>query len=82
MSTHNVCFHQEIRKLLCGYPLLSVAMIYTCIDDQCNASNVLLSLCCLLINDIRTLLLNCGSYFYTLLHNSGWVYVLCWMSVC
>ena len=26
MSTHNICFHGEIRKLLCGYPLLSVAM--------------------------------------------------------
>ena len=26
MSTHNVCFHGEIRKILCGYPLLSVAM--------------------------------------------------------
>ena len=23
---HNVCFHGEIRKILCGYPLLSVAM--------------------------------------------------------
>ena len=27
MSTHNICFCQEIRKILCGYPLLSVAMI-------------------------------------------------------
>ena len=26
MSTHNICFCGEIRKLLCGYPLLSVAM--------------------------------------------------------
>ena len=26
MSTHNVCFRAEIRKILCGYPLLSVAM--------------------------------------------------------
>ena len=26
MSTHNVCFCGEIRKILCGYPLLSVAM--------------------------------------------------------
>ena len=23
---HNICFHWEIRKILCGYPLLSVAM--------------------------------------------------------
>ena len=26
MSTHNIWFRQEIRKILCGYPLLSVAM--------------------------------------------------------
>ena len=26
MSTHNICFHREIRKILCGYPLLSEAM--------------------------------------------------------
>ena len=29
MSTHNICFPGEIRKILCGYPLLSVAM--TCV---------------------------------------------------
>ena len=28
MSTHNIYFWQEIRKLLCRYPLLSVAIIY------------------------------------------------------
>ena len=26
MSTHNICFRGEIRKILCGYPHLSVAM--------------------------------------------------------
>ena len=26
MSTHNICFCGEIRKIICGYPLLSVAM--------------------------------------------------------
>ena len=26
MSTHNICIHWKIRKILCGYPLLSVAM--------------------------------------------------------
>ena len=26
MSTHNVCLRGEIRKILYGYPLLSVAM--------------------------------------------------------
>ena len=25
---HNICFPGEIRKILCGYPLLSVAMIH------------------------------------------------------
>ena len=27
MSTHNIYFRGEIRKILCGYPLLSVAMM-------------------------------------------------------
>ena len=27
MSTYNICFCREIRKILCGYPLLSVAML-------------------------------------------------------
>ena len=27
MSTHNICFCREIRKILCGYPLLSVALV-------------------------------------------------------
>ena len=27
MSTHNICFHGEIRKILCGYPLSPVAML-------------------------------------------------------
>ena len=27
MSTHNICIRWEIRKILCGYPLLSVAML-------------------------------------------------------
>ena len=29
MSTHNICFRREIRKILCEYPLLSVAMTVT-----------------------------------------------------
>ena len=28
MSTHNICFLGEISKILCGYPLLSVAMVH------------------------------------------------------
>ena len=35
MSTHNICFRQEIRKILCGYPLLSVAMLN---DSKCAVS--------------------------------------------
>ena len=27
MSTHNICIRREIRKILCAYPLLSVAML-------------------------------------------------------
>ena len=27
MSTHNICFRSEIRKISCGYPLLSVGML-------------------------------------------------------
>ena len=33
MSTHNICFRREIRKILCGYPLLSVAMHQNCLSD-------------------------------------------------
>ena len=29
MSIHNICFFRQIRKILCGYPLLSVAMYVT-----------------------------------------------------
>ena len=28
MNTHNVWFHREIRKILCGYPLISEAMLF------------------------------------------------------
>ena len=27
MSTHNICFYREMRKILCGDPLLTGAMI-------------------------------------------------------
>ena len=27
MSTHNICFYAEIRKIICGYPLLSGVML-------------------------------------------------------
>ena len=26
MSTHNICFCAEIKKIICGYPLLSRAL--------------------------------------------------------
>ena len=38
MSTHNICFRREIRKILCGYPLLSVAMILVVNTQTCQAS--------------------------------------------
>ena len=39
MSTHNICFRQEIRKLFCGYPS-SVAMI-GCMQIYLNRSILL-----------------------------------------
>ena len=33
MSTHNICFRREIRKIICGYPLLSVAMVKVCLSE-------------------------------------------------
>ena len=47
-GTHNICFRGEIRKILCGYPLLSVAMdlylkstfcVFTSKFIFCNHSN-------------------------------------------
>ena len=38
MSTHNVCFYQEIRQIIYGYPLLSAAMHF------CLSSSILLSI--------------------------------------
>ena len=37
MSTYNICFHGGIRQLLCGYPVLSGAMI------QCQRTCILVS---------------------------------------
>ena len=34
MSTHNICLHGEIRKILCGYPLLSVAMVTNSVEPD------------------------------------------------
>ena len=48
MSTHNICIRQEIRKILRGYPLLSVAMIIPLSDLQVKVidleTNIRLSL--------------------------------------
>ena len=42
MSTHNTCFCGEIRKILYGYPLLSVAMVKTiCGGHDCSTEDVL-----------------------------------------
>ena len=34
MSTHNICFRREKRKILCGYPLLYVAMGKVAVMEQ------------------------------------------------
>ena len=48
MSTHNICFRREIRKILCGYPLLSVAVNLP--FDNCPAK-IQVSLC---IHSVRS----------------------------
>ena len=35
---HNICFRREIRKILCGYPLLSVAILNLCVHICYNCS--------------------------------------------
>ena len=47
MSTHNICFCEKIRKILCGYPLLSIALEWMC----CGV-------CVLFINSIDLLFIN------------------------
>ena len=34
MNTHNIYFCREIRKILCGYPVVSVAMYSICYFDS------------------------------------------------
>ena len=38
MSTQNICFYSEIRKILCGYPILSVAMTVQIVCDKIRAT--------------------------------------------
>ena len=40
MSTHNICFRRQIRKIFCGYPLLSVAMFSVWIPSFCYKGDV------------------------------------------
>ena len=35
MGTHNICFHGEIRKILSGYPLLSISMTPLSLINLC-----------------------------------------------
>ena len=42
MSTHNICFREEIRKILCGYSLLSVAMRVSKTDGKFHSFMYLL----------------------------------------
>ena len=47
MSTHNICFSREIRKISCGYPFLSVAMstlLRSCRTDQFTSPHFLLGM--------------------------------------
>ena len=39
MSTHNICFHGEIRKIFYGYPLFSGAVVND-IDNDYTWQNV------------------------------------------
>ena len=41
MSTHNICFRGELRKILCGYPLLSVAMTSDSPSNQSYSAHAL-----------------------------------------
>ena len=72
MSTHNICFCREIRKILCGYPLLSVAMLlyleYIFILVFMIFVNVFFVciLLCILLFDFYFILL--VIYFYTLVN--------------
>ena len=45
MSTHNVSFCQEIRKILCGYHLLSVAMEVLLKSTTTHNENVHMKIC-------------------------------------
>ena len=47
MSTHNICFLGEMRKILCGYPLLSVAM-----HDLSQRLDIMRQTACLVVNPI------------------------------
>ena len=50
MSSHNICFRGDIRKILCGYPLFSVAMrsylkLWTLTSrEDCRAMDLLIPL--------------------------------------
>ena len=45
MCTHNICLRREIRKILCGYPFLSVAMFHIPIGVLLFLLNVSLIFC-------------------------------------
>ena len=43
MSSHNICFHGEIRKILCGYSLLSVAHETHFCEHSCSVVIMVIS---------------------------------------
>ena len=51
MSTYNICFRREIRKIICGYPLLSVAMYIVIIMSHILHSVVYLCVHCYYLYD-------------------------------
>ena len=57
MSTHNICFCREIRKILCGYHLLSVAMKNCFIVNKCFLEDLLTSIFMLILKRFSPALL-------------------------
>ena len=59
MSTHNVCCHEEIRKIVCGYALLSEAMCKT--KDALNSLSLLQKQYSQWVHNIQTALIELDS---------------------
>ena len=62
MSTHNICFLGEIRKILCGYPLLSVAMHHCTWLNQTACALYGFGICRLYLPEKKYVSLNKSSF--------------------